>query len=331
MKLVVTGALGHIGSRLVRSFSPQEFTEVVLIDNLATQRYASLFELRGDIDWRFIEADICAPGLDLESHFEGAHCVVHLAAITDATASFEMKADVERVNSAGTERVARACIAAGAPLLFPSTTSVYGLSDGLVDEASPAALLRPQSPYAESKLRSERLLAELGATAGLRFFAGRFGTIYGPSAGMRFHTAVNKFIWQACVGQPLSVWRTALDQKRPYLDLDDAVEAIRFVLRTGLFSNEIFNVVTGNHVLRAVIEAIRRRVPGLRVELVDSPIMNQYSYEVGKRKIEARGFRFRGDLERGISETVELLRPLAAGRVRLRGQQSLAVAGLDGS
>lgn len=331
MKLVVTGALGHIGSRLIRSILPQEFSQVVLIDNLATQRHAALFDLRDDVDWRFIEADICAPGLDLASLFEGARCVVHLAAITDAAASFEMKAEVERVNSAGTERVARACIAAGVPLLFPSTTSVYGLSDGLVDEASPAALLRPQSPYAESKLRSERQLAELGAQSGLRYFAGRFGTIYGPSAGMRFHTAVNKFIWQACVGQPLSVWRTALDQKRPYLDLDDAVEAIRFVLRTGLFSNEIFNVVTENHVLRAVIEAIRRRVPDIRVELVDSPIMNQYSYEAGKRKFESQGFRFRGDLERGIGETVDLLRPLAAGRAGFLRLQGRAAAGLDGS
>ncbi len=330
MKLVVTGALGHIGSRLIRSILPQDFAQVVLIDNLASQRYAALFDLRGDIDWRFVEADLCAPGLDLATIFEGALCVVHLAAITDAAASFEMKADVERVNSGGTERVARACIAAGVPLLFPSTTSVYGLSDGLVDEASPAAL-RPQSPYAESKLRSERLLAELAAASGLRYFAGRLGTIYGPSAGMRFHTAVNKFIWQACVGQPLSVWRTALDQKRPYLDLDDAVEAIRFVLRAGLFSNEIFNVVTGNHVLRAVIEAIRRRVPDLRVELVDSPVMNQYSYEVGKRKFESQGFRFRGDLERGIGETVDLLRPLAAGRAGFLRLQGRAAAGLDGS
>ncbi len=61
MKLVITGALGHIGSRLIRSILPQEFAEVVLIDNLATQRYAALFGLRGDVGWRFVEADICDP------------------------------------------------------------------------------------------------------------------------------------------------------------------------------------------------------------------------------------------------------------------------------
>ena len=62
--------------------------------------------------------------------------------------------------------------------------------------------------------------------AGLRFITCRFGTIFGTSIGMRFHTAVNKFCWQAVIGQPITVWRTALHQYRPYLDLKDAVKAI---------------------------------------------------------------------------------------------------------
>jgi nucleoside-diphosphate-sugar epimerase len=46
MKVVITGALGHIGSHLIRRL-PDFFTdcEVVMIDNLATQRYPSLFNL----------------------------------------------------------------------------------------------------------------------------------------------------------------------------------------------------------------------------------------------------------------------------------------------
>ena len=46
MKIVVTGALGHIGSRLIREL-PTIFPDanIVLIDNLSTQRYCSLFNL----------------------------------------------------------------------------------------------------------------------------------------------------------------------------------------------------------------------------------------------------------------------------------------------
>lgn len=311
MKLVITGALGHIGSRLIRSLQPDEVEEVVLIDNLMTQRYCSLFDLPKGIRWRFVEADVTANNSDLAQHFAGAGAVIHLAAITDAASSFEIQEEVERVNYLGTESVAQACLRAGCRLLFLSTTSVYGLADGVVDEDCPPEQLKPQSPYAESKLRAEQLLAELGKTSSLGFFIGRFGTIYGASIGMRFHTAVNKFIWQACLGQSLSVWRTALDQKRPYLYLGDAVDAIRFILKADLFDNQIYNILTDNLSVRDITDAIQKYVPNLRIELVESRIMNQLSYEVDRSKFESRGFRFKGELDKGIRESVLLLQSLA--------------------
>jgi len=311
-KLVITGALGHIGSRLIHSLTPSDVDEVILIDNLSTQRYCSLFRLPTKIDWRFVEADVTHENVKLAELFAGADAVVHLAAITNAAASFEIQEEVERVNFVGTQRVAEACLKADCRLLFFSTTSVYGVSDGVVYEDCSSEQLQPQSPYAESKLRAERLLAELGNSSGLRFFIGRFGTIYGASIGMRFHTAVNKFIWQACMGQPLSVWRTALDQQRPYLELGDAVAAIRFILENGLFDNEIYNVLTDNLSVRQITDTIRKYVPSLKIKLVDSRIMNQLSYTVDRSKFEARGFRFVGDLDTGIRESIELLQPLAS-------------------
>ena len=126
---------------------------------------------------------------------------------------------MERVNVDGTERVARACAALGVGLLFPSTTSVYGVPHGVVTEDCPPEDLRPQSPYAGWKLQSEELLGSLAGQEGLRFVIFRMGTIFGPSVGMRFHTAVNQFCWRAVAGQPIEVWQTASHQFRPYLDL----------------------------------------------------------------------------------------------------------------
>ena len=42
MKIVVTGALGHIGSALIRQL-PFDFpeAEIVMVDSMMTQRYAS--------------------------------------------------------------------------------------------------------------------------------------------------------------------------------------------------------------------------------------------------------------------------------------------------
>ena len=177
MKIVITGVSGHIGSRLIRTL-PDRFpgADIVMVDNLSTQRYNSLFNLPTHGRYRFVEADVLTA--DLGAIFDNAGAVVHLAAITNATGSFQNREQVEQVNFEGTERVAQACILAGASMIFLSTTSVYGTQAEVVDEECSPDELKPQSPYAESKLRAEQMLQSLH---GLRFVTCRFGTIFGIS------------------------------------------------------------------------------------------------------------------------------------------------------
>ena len=40
-KILITGPLGHIGSKLIHNLKPGDYEEVVMIDNLSTQRYSS--------------------------------------------------------------------------------------------------------------------------------------------------------------------------------------------------------------------------------------------------------------------------------------------------
>lgn len=258
--------------------------------------------------FRFIENDVCTA--DLEKHFVDMDVVIHLAAITDAAGSFEIQEQVKCVNFNGSERVARACVACGCKLIFLSTTSVYGTQKCVVDENCSVDELKPQSPYAESKLRVEQLLQSLGQSEGLRFIICRFGTIFGTSIGMRFHTAVNKFIWQVCVGHPITVWRTALHQKRPYLDLGDAIRTLDFILKTDRFDNQIYNVLTTNTTVGEIVDTIRSYISDIQVEYVDSPIMNQLSYTVTCEKFKGLGFQFEGSLQKGIGDTVQLVRNL---------------------
>ena len=306
MKIVVTGALGHIGSRLIRDL-PEGFpdAEIVMLDNLSTQRYCSLFNLPAHGRYRFLEADVMTA--DLGTIFSGADVVVHLAAITDAAGSFEMRDQVERVNFLGTERVAQACIQTGARLIYLSTTSVYGTQAEVVDEDCAPDELKPQSPYADAKLRGEQMLQSLWQEHGLRFITCRFGTIFGVSAGMRFHTAVNKFCWQAVMGQPITVWRTAFHQDRPYLDLTDAVSALIFIMRRGLYDCRIYNILTTNASVSSITGIISRLVPDLSIQYVDTEIMNQLSYRVSNTRSLDAGFEYRGELVKGIQETVKLL------------------------
>ncbi len=306
MKIVITGALGHIGSHVLRRL-PKAMSnlEILMIDNMATQRYPSIFDLPLDARYRFVEADVL--DTDLPALFQGADVVLHLAAITNAAGSFDMREEVERVNYNATVKVADACLESGCSMIHLSSTSVYGTQKKVVDEDCSEGELKPQSPYAETKLKEEDYLLGLSGSSNLQFVILRFGTICGVSPGMRFHTAVNKFCWQAVLGQPITVWRTALHQKRPYLALDEAAEAIGFILKKDLFDQRIYNVLSENLTVNSIVEYIREHIPGLVIEYVDSQIMNQLSYEVLNARFTEQGFAYRGSVKDSIAETVELL------------------------
>ena len=238
MKIIITGALGHIGSSVVREL-PKIFphSEIIMIDNLLTQRYSSLFNLPKNGNYQFYEADILTT--ELKPIFERADVVLHLAAITDATSSFQNRKQVESVNYEGTVKVSETCKKVGCPMIHLSSTSIYGTQKKLVDEDCSLEDLNPQSPYAETKLKEENFLRSLGSDKLFKFVIFRFGTICGTSPGMRFHTAINKFCWQAVTGQPLTVWSTAQNQKRPYLALSDAIGVITYSMKKKLYNQDL--------------------------------------------------------------------------------------------
>ena len=306
MRLVITGALGHIGSFLIRELSLPGFQSIDLIDNLATQRYASLFNLPDRCQYCFYERDILSD--QIEEVISKADCLIHLAAITDAESSIHQEEVVKKVNEGGLAKLATWCARHKVPIIFPSTTSVYGTQEEVVDENCPLPDLKPQSPYAASKLHGERLLQDFGKEEGLEFVVLRLGTIFGFSVGMRFHTAVNKFIWQALKGESLTIWKTALHQKRPYCGLGDCKNAIETIIKGNQFDGEVYNIVSENTSVQEVIDLIQKNIQKVDIKMVDSPIMNQLSYEVSNEKSKRIGMKYSDQLNKSIQDTIERLR-----------------------
>ena len=98
-----------------------------------------------------------------------------------------------------------------------------------------------------------------------------------------------------------------MDQKRPYLGVDDAVRSIKFIIKNKIFDGEVYNIVSSNNTVRDIIDIIRISIPGLDIKLVDSKIMNQLSYEVLADKINKVGFSPNSLINNGIKQTIDYL------------------------
>ena len=192
-------------------------------------------------------------------------------------------------------------------LIHISSSSVYGKQVKIVKEDD-ENLLKPQSPYAEIKLREERLLKKEGKN--LNYISFRFGTIAGVSKGMRFHTAINKFCLNASLNEKIQVYKTAYNQYRPYLSLKDAFKVFKFCIDKNLFNNETYNALSGNFTVKEIIRMIKKYKNKIKIKFIKSEIMNQLSYHVDNNKLKRIGLRLNSKIEKDIKETLNLFKNL---------------------
>lgn len=303
MKVLISGALGHIGSYLIKELPKNiNFKKIYIVDNLDSQRFVSLFNLP-NFNYKFISKDLSKEIFDEDK----VDLIIHFAAKTDATSSF-FNDKAYKKNKKITSKLVSYCKLHNAKLIFASSTSVYGTQNKVIAENCKTGELKPQSPYAQIKLEEEKLIRK-NLNKNL-FVILRLGTIYGYSVGMRFHTAVNKFCLQASSELPLTIWKTALHQKRPYLSIKDLGRSLTFIIKKKIFDGDTYNILTNNHTVDEIIKIIHKYKP-LRKIFVNSPIMNQLSYEVSNKKFKDKGFVFSGSLTKEIKKTMLILKNIS--------------------
>ena len=192
-------------------------------------------------------------------------------------------------------------------LIHISSTSVYGEQDGLVNES--CKTLRPKSPYAEVKLIEENKLKKISKK--IKFITYRFGTISGPSKGMRFHTAINKFCFNCSLGLPLPLWKGMENKPRPYLSLQDAFKVIKFTLEKNFFRNDVYNILSENLPLKKIVGYFKKYKKRVKISYQKSKLINQYPYTISNSKFSHEAFKLKAKISNDIKLTLKQFRQLS--------------------
>jgi len=299
MKIIISGAFGHIGSYITKKLiDDKKIKKILLIDNFSTQRYTSYTNLKKN-KISLIDKDINK--IDFDKIKRKFHVFLHLSAITNAAESFKIKDKLKKNNLGGTKKIVDFCKKKKIKLIFPSSTSVYGKKFEIINSKNNLDNLFAQSPYAKTKILEENYIRKNLKN----FIILRLGTIVGVSDGMRFHTAVNKFCYQASLDRPLTIWKKFYRKKRPYLNLKDCYLTMNFLIKRNLFIGETLDVVTQNYTVEEIIRFISR-MKKVKKNFVDTKILNQNSYEVISDKL-TRYINFSKSIQEDIKKTLKHL------------------------
>jgi nucleoside-diphosphate-sugar epimerase len=253
MKILITGSCGHIGSHFVENlYKIKKVKKAILVDNLKSNCFNSLFNINHKNKVEFFLKDLNDPKSLIQ--FKNINIVFHLASMTNAAKSFGIEKEMYSNNLNCFNTVVKFCEKIGAKLVHLSSTSVYGKQTELVDETCEKKYLKPQSPYAKIKILEENILKKRKKS--IKYNTFRLGTIAGVSRGINFHTAVNSFCLNAAIGEKIKVYKTALNQYRPYLSIQDVFKLFKFIIENNFFDNEIFNVVSNNFTVKQILKKI---------------------------------------------------------------------------
>ena len=303
-RVLVIGGAGYIGSVMVRELLKKNYN-VRIIDtfmfgenSIADLKKRSDFEIfRGD--FRNVE--------DMVRSLRGVDAIIHLGAIVGDPACALDKDLTYQINTNAVKMIREACRGYGIRrMVFASTCSVYGASEGIIDENS---ALNPVSDYARSKIEAEKAILE-HVTADFKPTILRLGTAFGLSYRMRFDLVVNLLTAKAFRDGEISIFNG--HQWRPFVHIKDISRAFIATLEAeeNVVGGQIFNVGDNsfNRKIHELGDSIQQFVPRAQItrKIVDE---DQRSYNVDFSKIRnAIGFHNTITLEEGVEEILEALK-----------------------
>lgn len=320
MKVLVTGASGFIGTRLVERLVGLGADVRAFVHYNSRSDYGLLDLLPNEV----LKAVDIAPG-DLKDGdavrraVKGCEVVFHLGALVSIPYSYRNPYDMVQTNVSGTANVLNAAREFGvARIVHTSTSETYGTAQYQpIDEFHP---LVGQSPYSASKIGADKLAESYYLSFGMPVATIRPFNTYGPGQSAR--AVIPTIVSQALAGDTIRIGST--DPKRDFNYVDDTVAGFLAVANNHAALGEVINIGSGRTVSIAhVIEEVSR-ILGREFEIVTDPArIRPEKSEVGLLLADTRkaerllGWKPGVPLEEGLRRTVEWI---AAHRDRYKPQ-----------
>ncbi|MCF6406241.1 NAD-dependent epimerase/dehydratase family protein [Chitinophaga filiformis] len=170
MKILVTGATGKVGSRLVPRLLAKGYDVSILVRDAAKATYLT------EIGAKAITGDLYVPAT-LPPAVAGMDAVIHLAALFR---TFTDNEGIIKTNREGSIALAQAAMEAGVKrFVFTSTSNVYGSGYGRPAREDEKVDINDPRAYSSSKIAAEQELIALQQNQGFDVRILRLGFVYG--------------------------------------------------------------------------------------------------------------------------------------------------------
>ena len=239
-KVLVTGGAGFIGSWLCDVLIDLD-SEVTALDDLSTGRTKNIEHLTKNKSFKFIKSDVCA--FQSKEKFD---LILHMAGHASPDEYQAHPVETLKTSALGTFAMAELARKTDAPLLFASTSEVYGDAEIVPTPETYWGRVNPIGPrscYDEGKRFAEALLMAYSKQYGLDARVPRIFNTYGPRLredGL-YGRAMSRFILQALTNQPITVYGDG-KQTRSFCYITDTVTALMLLTTNSRVKGEVVNV-----------------------------------------------------------------------------------------
>ena len=299
-KIVITGALGYIGTELCKLYSGFSWKyEVVAIDNRFISERVNELKRR---KIKFVQADIL--NLDeIKTYVREAEVVHHLAGITDVAyvkkdSNPDQDEKIKQVAIEGTENILNS-MNDNAIIVFPSTHVVF---EGLkkpktnIDENEKTSTFLA---YSSSKVVNENQIIN----SGKKYVIFRLGSVYGFSTDtMRINIMPNLFSKIASQDGVIKLFGGGV-QFKSLVPLIDVARCFKFVEENKKFDSGIYNLTKENTTVKEVALICKKINPKIKIIETDDEVPNK-GYTLSNKKLLNTGFEFVNNLETCIEEMI---------------------------